>query len=258
MFLAGVSTRRGREVLKPIYCQEMISAQTVSRISKGLDKQVEKFHRDGIYLKAKSPIKSMRRCILVAYGIKKDGTRELIDFKLARKGESEAAWESFLTSLYNLWLKGENLKIVVTDGNDGLINAVDLIWPKAAMQRCWAHKLRNAVKHLPRKLQRACSSQAREIYAADNKKQALKAFKNLAKVWRSISGKAVDCLEEDLEELLNFYDCPKQLWVKIRTTNVIERQFREVRRRTKPTSCFTNTQSVERIIFAIFNRQNNI
>lgn len=270
MFLQGISTRRIKEVLKSLYGPEMISAGTVSRISKELDKEVEKFHSktisddykyiflDGIYLKAKSPIKSRRRCILVAYGIKKDGTRELIDFRLARNGESQVAWECFLTSLYNRGLRGENLSLVIIDGNKGLYNAVDLIWPRAKKQRCWAHKLRNVANKVPKKLQEACINQARDIYNAKSRHGAIESFKRWERVWKPIVPEAVKCLEEDLEDLLWFYDHHKSIRKKIRTTNIIERVFREVRRRTRPMSCFTNTQSVERIIFAVFNRQNNI
>lgn len=63
-------------------------------------------------------------------------------------------------------------------------------------------------------------------------------------------------MEKDLEELLNFYYCPKEIRIKVRTTNVIGRAFREVRRRTRPMSCFNNTQSIERIVFAILSRLN--
>lgn len=270
MFLQGVSTRKVKEVLRPLYGQEMISATTVSRISKELDKEVNKFHRksisddykniflDGIYLKAKSPVRSKSRCILVAYGIKKDGSRELIDFKLARNGESQIAWESFLTSLYNRGLTGKNLELIVIDGNKGLYNAVDLVFPEVKKQRCWAHKLRNVANKLPKKIEEVCINEARDIYNAESKHKAIKSFKGWAGRWKPIVPQAVECLEKDLDELLNFYECPKVLWKKLRTTNLIERVFREVRRRTRPMSCFTNTQSVERIIFAVFNRQNNI
>jgi putative transposase len=270
MFLAGVSTRRVKEVLAPLYGKGMISSTLVSEITKELDAKVTQYHRrpiedkyialivDGIYLKAKSPIKSRRRCILAVYGIRQDGTRELIDYKLARNSESQIAWECFLTSLYNRGLKGMFLEIVVMDGNKGLANAADLVWPNVPRQRCWAHKLRNAANHLPRKLQKTCTGQAREIYDADNITQANRAFKQWARTWRGISSEAVECVEKDLEELLNFYSCPKSLWINLRTTNVIERQFREVRRRTRPMSCFTNIASVDRILFAVFNRQNEI
>ncbi len=129
MFLAGVSTRRVKEVLKPLIGEDMISAGTVSEISKVLDKEVEEFHRreikdeyeylilDGIFLNAKSPIKKRRRCILVAYGIKEDGGKELIDFQVAAYGESENGWERFLNGLYYRGLEGEKLKLIVIDGN---------------------------------------------------------------------------------------------------------------------------------------------
>jgi putative transposase len=270
MFLSGVSTRKVKEVLKPLYGQNVISASTVSAVTKVLDVEVEKYHRrtigddyeflflDGIYLKAKSPIKSHRRCILVAYGIKKDGTRELIDFRIARKGESQAAWECFLTSMRNRGFKGENLELISIDGGKGMMNALDFIFPDVPKQRCWAHKLRNVANHLPKKLQKACTGQAKDIYDAESYGQAIKAFKTWARTWRSIAPEAVECLEIDLDDLLKFYECPKAMWVKLRTTNIIERVFREVRRRTRPMSCFTNSKSVERIIFAIFNRQNMI
>jgi transposase-like protein len=270
MFLCGVSTRRVKEVLRTLYGQNMVSASTVSGITKELDAAVNKYHRrnigdgylylilDGVYIKAKSPIQSKRRCILVAYGIKTDGICELIDFRIAAKGESASAWENFLQSLYNRGLNGANLKLICIDGGKGLAGALNLIYPDIAIQRCWAHKLRNVANYLPKKLQKTCTSQARDIYNAENVGHALKAFKTWSQTWRPISPKAVECIEADLEELLNFYKCPKPMWVKLRTTNIIERVFREVRRRTRPMSCFTNTASVERIIFAIFNRQNNV
>lgn len=270
MFLAGVSTRRVKEVLAPMLGKPTVSAGTVSQITKALDIEVQKFHGrklsddylylilDGIYLKTKSPIHSKRRCILVAYGIKADGTRELIDFKMTRKGESQIAWECFLVSIKNRGLEGKHLELVVVDGNKGLWNAIDLVWLDAPRQRCWAHKLRNVANRVPNKLQRSCMSQAAGIYKASSKEEALRKFKRWEKVWRGIVPKAVKCLEEDIEELLVFFQCSKELWQKIRTTNVIERVFREVRRRTRPISCFQNRESVERIIFAIFHRQNNL
>ena len=270
MFLAGVSTRRVEEVLRPMMGQRALSAATVSEITRQLDGPVKLFHGrslpddyrylifDGIYLKAKSPISSRRRCILVAYGIRQNGTRELIDYRLARKGESQIAWECFLTSLSNRGLKGHALRLAVVDGNHGLWNALDLVWPDLKRQRCWAHKLRNVANKLPRKLQKACTSQAHDIYAAAGRTEAIRAYKTWARVWRPIVPEAVECLERDLEELLVFYEEPEGLWTKLRTTNAIERTFREVRRRTRPMSCFTNTLSVERIIYAIFSRQNRI
>lgn len=270
MFLSGVSTRRVKEVLEPILGEDSISATTVSKISKVLDAMVFKFHNrklfddykylilDGIYLNAKSPVYKRRRCVLVCYGIKENGRKELIDFYLTKKGESQDSWEHFLNRLYHRGLEGKNLKLVVIDGNKGLENALSFVYPNSLVQRCWVHKLKNVANKCPRKLQEDVISEAREIYSQEDKNSAIQSYKRWQGKWRSVVPKAVECLEEDLEELLNFYLLPKDYWKKLRTTNIIERVFREVRRRTRPMSCFQNRESVERIIFAIFYRQNKI
>jgi len=269
MFLAGVSTRRVHEVLAPLLGPQSLSSSTVSVIAKVLDQQVRHFHHrtlsdryhyillDAVYLKAKAPLSVRKRCVLVAYGITPQGQRELIDFQLT-SSESQVAWECFLAHLVRRGLMGAQLRLAIIDGNKGLANALDFAWPGLPRQRCWAHKLRNVANRLPRRLQKLCTAQAYDIYAADSYTKALKAFKLWKKTWQPLAPAAVRCLEDDLDHLLVFYRCPKPLWKKLRTTNAIERVFREVRRRTRPMSCFQNNDSVERIIYAIFYRQNNL
>lgn len=268
MFLAGTSTRRIEEVLEPLVGPKALSSSTVSRITKVLDSHVRRFHNrllpdtyeylllDGIYLNTKSILHSKRRCVLAVYGIMANGLKELIDFELASHGESRAAWERFLNRLYHRGLTGNNLKLAILDGNKGSWNALNLVYPHVARQRCWAHKLRNVASNLPRKIQKECLAEAKAIYRASSKQEALKLFKNWARFWRRSAPGAVHCLELDIEHLLHFYDCPKPLWIKLRTTNIIERIFREVRRRTRPMSCLQNPQSLERILYAVFFRLN--
>lgn len=210
---------------------------------------------NGIVLKKKSGFGAKKRVVLVAYGIRIDGKRELIDFTVAN-AESEKKWWRFLNDLCRRGLIGESLGLVVTDGNPGLENAVDLVWAFVKRQRCWAHKLRNVANYLKKKDLDRCINEAGAIYKAENRKEAEKAYGRWAKKWSSVAPKAVRCIEKDLDELLNFYSCPKQIWIKIRTTNVIERSFREVRRRTRPMSCFNHDQSIERIVYAVLNRLN--
>ena len=95
------------------------------------------------------------------------------------------------------------------------------------------------------------------IYLAANRRQAVKTFKDRKSEWGVQYPRAIRCLEKDLDEMLNFLDCPVSHRIKVRTTNVIERSFREVRRRTKTISCFTNYKSVDRIIFGVMNHLNN-
>ena len=147
--------------------------------------------------------------------------------------------------------------LIITDGNKGLENAVDNIYPHVKRQRCWAHKLRNVANNLKRKHLDSCIKGARGMYNAENRKEAIRAYKKWAGKWKDRAPKAVKCIEKDLEELLNVYYCPKEIRKKVRTTNVIERAFREVRRRTRPMSCFNNVQSIERIVYAVLSHLND-
>lgn len=267
IFLYGASTRLTGEALRPLL-GEGISAQTISNIAKSLDEDVEKYHKrrledkflylflDGITLKTRTGFGSKKKVVLVAYGITVNGKRELIDFMVI-KHETERRWEGFLNNLYNRGVIGETLGLIITDGHAGLENAVDTVYPYAKRQRCWAHKLRNVSNYLRKKDQNKCIDEARAIYSTENRKEAIKAFNKWSGRWRVAYPKAVKCIEKDLEELLNFYYCPPEIRVKVRTTNVIERAFREVRRRTRPMSCFNNTQSIERIVYAVLSHLND-
>ena len=109
---------------------------------------------------------------------------------------------------------------------------------------------------LRRKHQVECLVKAKTIYQADSQKEAITRFRFWANRWWSLEPKAVRCLEQDLDEMLSFLDCPKAYRQKIRTTNAIERAFREVRRRTRPMSCFQNSASVDRIIYGVISHLN--
>lgn len=266
IFLYGASTRLTGEALRPLL-GEGISAQTVSNIARSLDEEVRRYHSrrledrylylflDGITLKTRTGFGSRKRVVLVAYGIRVDGRRELIDFMVS-KSESEGRWESFLRSLYSRGLIGESLGLIITDGSPGLENAVDNLYPYIKRQRCWVHKLRNVSNYLRKRDQEKCINKARAIYSARNRKEAIKAYNEWADTWRLLYPKAVRCIEKDLEELLSFYHCPKEIRIRVRTTNVIERAFKEVRKRTRPMSSFNNTQSIERIVYAVLSHLN--
>ena len=266
VFLAGISTRRVGETLQALL-GERVSAQTVSRVARSLDGEIAKFHAaviaddvqylilDGVYLKVKSARGARRRLVLCAYAVNVRGERRLLDFRLA-PSESATHWEAFLRQLAERSLKGLQLKLVVTDGCTGLHAALDIVYPYAPRQHCWAHKLRNVANVLRKSQQEECLKGARAIYQAAARGQAVRAFWQWAKRWRAEAPKAVACLERDLEALLAFLSCPAAHHRKVRTTNAIERCFREVRRRTRPMSCFNNDASCERIIYAVFSHLN--
>jgi putative transposase len=266
IFLAGVSTRRVGAVLERLL-GEPVSAQTVSRVARSLDQEVARFHQapllddlwylflDGVSMRVRGAAEVKRRVVLCAYGITCRGERRLVDFRLA-KAESAAAWEAFVSNLRERGLWGQHLKLVVTDGCPGLHAALETVYPYVPRQRCWAHKLRNVANLLKRSQQAECLKGARAIYEAATRRAAVRAYWEWARRWRGEAPKAVACLERDLDELLHVIDCPEAHRKKVRTTNVIERAFREVRRRTRPMSCFTNDASCERIIYAVLSYLN--
>src|SRR6266699_3427105 len=247
--------------------EEPVSAQTVSRLTRVLDQAVEKFHRaalednwvylllDGVWLKVRRAFGPQRVLLLVAYGVRGDGSRQLLAFSRAR-GESQAAWEAFLWNLHERGLAGSQLRMVLSDGCAGLAAAIETIYPRARHQRCWVHRMRNLRDGVRRRDQAQVKGDAQRIYLARNAAQARRAFQRFRFRWQGIYPALVRRLERDLPELLTFFDFPQPLWRKLRTTNAIERCFVEVRRRTRPMVLFVNVASVERIIYAIFQRFN--
>jgi len=266
MFLAGVSTRRVGEVLAKVK-GENISAQTVSRIALSLDAEVDRFHRrqlkdvyrylflDGICLKVKGANEVHKRHVLCAYGITWNGKKEIISFHQAFS-ESEAQWEAFLRDLYERGLEGKQLCLIVTDGCPGLHRALETVYPYIPRQRCWVHKLRNVTNKVRKRDIEECMTGVRLIYLAQHRRKAVEHFRDWKSKWEILYPRAVNCLEKDFDELLNFFDMPPDHWIKVRTTNVIERSFREVRRRIRPMNCFTNSRSVDRIIYGVINHLN--
>jgi putative transposase len=265
-FLRGISTRQVGRVAAVI-TGEPVSAQTVSKLTRVLDQAVEVFHRrslgddwaylflDGVWLKVRRACGPQRVLLLVAYGVRRNGTRELLAFTRA-KGESQGAWEGLLNDLFQRGLCGKNLQLVITDGCAGLARALETVYPRVRHQRCWVHKMRNILEKVRRRDEKEVKAEAQKIYLAKNAAAARRAFECFRFHWRSGYPAMVRQLERDLPELLHFFVLPTPLWRKLRTTNVIERCFVEVRRRTRPMVVFTNVESVDRIIYAIFSRFN--
>jgi putative transposase len=265
-FLRGISTRQVGRVVATL-TGEQVSAQTVSNLTRDLDGAVRDFHHaalkdewaylflDGVALKVRRPAGRQHVQMLVAYGVRQDSSRQLLAF-LRTKGESQAHWEALLNDLYRRGLKGDKLLLVVTDGCPGLAAALETVYPRVAHQRCWVHKMRNILDKVRKRDHDQVKADAQAIYLADGYRSAQAAARAFSRRWRAEYASMVKQLERDLPELLAFYRFPKHLWRKLRTTNIIERCFVEVRRRTRPMVCFVNVQSVDRIIYSIFQRFN--
>jgi transposase-like protein len=266
-FVLGLSTRKVSEALLPIF-GVTISASTVSRVAQVLDEAVVAFHRrplrnqyrvlqfDGVILSRKTGKGALRRPVLVVLGIRPDGKKEIIDFLLARS-EGRDAWEGFLNDLYQRGLTGEGVELITIDGCAGLASALEVVYPRILIQRCWAHKVRNILDHARVADREEMKRGLRRIYRAQTRLHALREAIRFASYWEERYPRAVRCLMKDIEELLNHYCFADPTWRRaVRTTNAIERRFREVRRRTRPMGVFSDRMSIERILYAIFSYAN--
>lgn len=266
-FVLGLSTRKVGETLLALLGRE-VSATTVSQVAKTLDASVAAFHRrplanryqalmlDGVVLARKTGAGALRRPVLVALGLRPDGKKEIIDFRLAGS-ESALEWERFLSDLYRRGLTGEGLDMICVDGGKGLLKALPIVLPQIPVQRCWAHKIRNVLDKVRKADQPKVKRALHKIMHAANVPQARSAARRLADRFQAQYPAAVACLRDDLDELLTCwrYKTDDQRRA-VRTTNAIERRFREVRRRTRPMGTFQDRTSMDRILFAVFTHEN--
>jgi len=265
-FLRGISTRQVGRVVATI-TGETVSAQTVSKLTRDLDEAVRQFHQvtlgddyvylflDGVSLRVRRPTGRKQVQMLVAYGIRQDGSRHLLAF-LRGQGEGQADWEALLGDVYRRGLEGRALRLILTDGCAGLGAAIRTVYPRVRHQRCWVHKMRNILEKARKCDYDEMKAGAQAIYLAEGRRLAEAAFRRFRGRWQRTHPGVVKRLGQDLPELLSFFAFPRHLWRKLRTTNVIERCFVEVRRRTRPMVCFVNVESVDRIIYSIFQRFN--
>ena len=284
-FVLGMSTRKVSTALLSLL-GERVSASTVSEVAKRLDHGVRRYHKrkledeyrflffDGVVLKQKGAAKVQKKIILCVYGISWEGKKEMIDFLLATS-ESQNAWEGLLRDLYGRGLEGKRCELITTDGGHGLRNALEVVYPRIARQHCWAHKMRNVLDKVKKADWEKVKKDLQRISHAKNRQAATQAYWSFCQKYREGYPGAVKSLELEIEDLLSFYQvklsakerqgldakgiqqAQMMLWRKIRTTNLIERAFREVKRRTRPMGVFGNRDRMERILHAVFFHLNS-
>jgi transposase-like protein len=243
LYLKGVSTGDYQEALSALLGDQAkgLSANTISRLKQQWldehrawcrrdlsDRRYVYWWVDGVYSNVRL---DDRLCLLVVIGVTEHGHKELIAVEDGHR-ESEASWLELLTGLRERGLT-QGPKLAVGDGALGFWKALNKLYPDTAHQRCWVHKTANVLEKLPKSVQPKVKAALREIWMAETREDAHKAFARALKRFEAKYPKAMDCLAKDREALLAFYDYPAEHWVHIRTTNPIESTFATVRLRTK-------------------------
>jgi len=135
------------------------------------------------------------------------GKKEIIDFHLAGS-ESAAEWEAFLSGLFRRGLTGEGVEMIGVDGGKGLLAALPTVYPGLAVQRCWAHKIRNVLNKVRKADQPAVKRDLHGVMNAPDLPRARTAARRFADRWQGDYPKAVACLRNDLDELLTCWATP--------------------------------------------------
>jgi transposase-like protein len=267
-FVYGMSDRKVARFFEALYGKGILTPAGVSVIYQNLSREVGAWHErplddgyrfiylDGIWQSIRGAERGTHRVILAAMGVRRDGVVELIDFRV-EVGESASAWGRFTQSLFERGLVGKNLELIVHDGCDGLIDALRWVWPKSKTQLCAVHHLRNVANNIRARHVRAkVLRQAKMVYRAKDRQQAHDRAKILAWKWGKCEPRAIRNFMRTLDATLTFMDFPKELWPMLKSTNHLERHFREWRRRLKSMGCLPNRSSCDRILYALVQEYN--
>lgn len=257
LYLKGISTNDFPTALSAILGPEAkgLSSSTVVRLksiweedyrkwsNRSLEnKQYVYFWVDGIHFNVR--LDDEKSCILVIIGADVEGNKELIAVSDGYR-ESKIAWKELLLDLRRRNLSIDP-KLVIGDGALGFWAASREVYGKDTReQRCWVHKTANILDKMPKSVQGKAKSMIHEMYMAETKKGALKAYDHFVASFEEKYPKAVDCLKKDKDQLFTFYDFPAVHWQHIRTTNPIESTFSTIRLRTKKTrGCGSRTATL--------------
>ena len=253
LFIEGLATRDFEPALRLLAGEQApLSPSTISRLMQKFRAQYAAFDRqrledrryvyiwaDGIYLKA--GLGTEKACLMVLIGADTEGKKHLIGLREGYR-ESTASWGELLKDCRDRGLNEPACWIA--DGALGLWTAINEQSPGSAQQRCTNHKTMNVVDKLPGSEQPEAVTRLRAIWQADSEQAARKLAGRLIGAFRAAGyDRAADCLEDDLDRCLTFYQFPEAHWSHLRTTNVVESPFAGVRLRTNAAKRFKKTRS---------------
>ena len=256
-FVNGVSTRRVKKVLQSLG-GENISAGQVSNMTKGLDEQVAEFRTaalektypfiwiDAIYEKIRQEDrKVVSTAIMVAYGVSEQGERRILAVE-PFKDESAECWKEFFQKLKARGLKTSAL--IISDAHLGIQAAVKEEMPGSGWQRCKVHLMRNILGSVPHRAKEKVGAKLKQIWLQPDYDSALKMADIVIEEYGEVWSKAIKCLEDGLEDSLQFYHYESVDHRKISSTNSIERLNREIRRRSRVVGVFPSKEAYMRLI----------
>jgi transposase-like protein len=246
LYLKGISTGDFQEALQSLVGPECpgLSAATITRLVEQWRDEYQDWSKrsleeknyvyvwaDGVYFNVR--LEEDRQCILVLLGATADGNKELVAIVDGYR-ESEQSWTELLLDVKSRGLTMAP-KLATGDGALGFWKALPKVFPTTREQRCWFHKSGNVIDKLPKRLQPGAKEKLHDIWMAETREDAQRAFDLFLESYGAKYPKACECLAKDRDVLLTFYDFPAEHWIHLRTTNPIESVFATVKHRQKKT-----------------------
>jgi putative transposase len=256
MYQSGMSTREIGKFIERIL-GNAYSPTTISHITDVVKEDIVKWHTrplpkrysvlylDGLYVKLRRDTVE-KEVIYVVLGVNEEGYREILDFFVGGQ-EIAYGWQEILQQLYKRGV--QEVPLGVFDDLPGLEEAFKAVYPKADVQRCIIHKVRNTLNRVRKKDQLEVAEDLKLIYCAPNKKIALQMFQQFESTWSSKYPREVQSWANELDVLLTFMDYPGSIRSVIYTTNAIERTIKEIRKRLKPMNSLSSLEATEKVVY---------
>ena len=263
LYLKGVSTGDFSEALQALLGPEApgLSPATISRLKQSWQEELTQWQRrelsgkryvyfwvDGVYFETR--LEEARHCILVIIGADATGHKELVGLWDGYR-ESEQSWKELLLDLKSRGL-AQAPALAIGDGALGFWKALRHVYGQTRWQRCWVHKTANVLDKRPKDLQPQAKQRLQAIWMAPDRQRAEMAFDLFIATYEAKYPKAAECLAQDREVLLAFYDFPAEPWGHIRTTNPIESTFATVRARTDKTRGCLSRITMLAMVFKLY------
>ena len=265
MVVQGVSTRNIQKVTQEL-CGESFSKSTVSEICRELDIPVKSFKErilperypfimaDAMYIKVREDHRIRSKALLLAIGVNPEGKKEILGFDIC-DSERNNTWKSFFENLKSRGLRGVDL--VTSDNHKGLVEAIKECFPGASWQRCQAHFSRNILDKCPKKYTAGLASELTAMFNASTLAEARRLRDTIVEEYQDVAEAAVQTLDEGFEDSMVIMYLPMKYRQSLRTSNIIERENREIRKREKAIQIFPNIESAIRLIGAVIMDDHN-
>lgn len=256
MYTSGMGTREIATFIERVLGAKY-SAATISNITEVVTEDIQKWkerpitkhysvlYLDGLYVSLRRGTVE-KESIYLVMGVTLEGYREILGFYIGGR-ESATGWQEILEDLYRRGLK--EVLLGVFDGLAGLEEAFRRVYPKADVQRCVVHKVRNTLSKVRKKDQTEVAEDLKKVYYSPTKKVALEQFEEIKEKWNKKYSREMASWQKDLSVLLTFLDYPSSIQRVLYTTNWIERTVKEFRKLLKPMNSLPSIESAEKVVY---------